>query len=200
MAGAARRVGSVCLVAIGLGACGGGEPKPPRAGCFQGDPASSPALALVYQTPDRTLAPVTEGGPVPLIVPPQGGEVLIIGVRARNIDGCPLTMSTSLALPSGVVAAFERRPVMLAAAPDEWLEPANPTGLANFSNLPACPIAGLDRPIDGESYRLTVDVEDGGGRHAEISATVIPTCDTSGSAPTCRCLCAAGYVLGTPCL
>ena len=195
---AARLFGSLGLVA--LAACqGGGASPPPPAGCFVGDLAASPALTLVYQTPDLALAPVTDGGSLPLIVPPQGGEVLIIGVRALNIDGCPLTMSTSLALPSGVVAAFERRPVNLQPAPDGWLEPVNPAGLANFANLPACPIAGLEQSIDGERYQLTVEVEDRAGRTAQASATIVPTCDAAAVPATCRCLCAAGYVLGSSC-
>ena len=92
-----------------------GARPPPPAGCFVGDRRRAPMIDLVHQTAERTLAPVTDGGSLPLIVPPQGGEVLIVGVRALNIDGCPLTMSTSLALPNGVVAAFERRPVTLQA-------------------------------------------------------------------------------------
>ena len=78
--------------------------------------ARGPTGARLPDTAACTIAPVTDGGSLPLIVPPQGGEVLIIGVRALNVDGCPLTLSTSLALPNGVVAAFERRPVTLQTA------------------------------------------------------------------------------------
>ena len=134
------------------------------------------------------------------MVPPQGGEVLVVGVRALNIDGCPLTMSTSLIVPSsGVVAAFERRPVTLGPSADGWLEPRNPAGLANFSNLPACPIAALGQAIDGNSYRLDVQIEDLMGRQGGASATVVPTCDAAPDPASCQCLCAAGYVLGSAC-
>jgi hypothetical protein len=155
---------------------------------------------VVYQTPAGTPAAVEDGSAAPLVVPPQGGEVLVIGVRALNIDGCPLTMSSSLVLPgSGVIASFERRPVTLQPASDGWLEPKDPTGLANFANLPACPIAGLGQMINDESFRLDVEVEDLAGRQASASAMVVPTCDTATDPAQCRCLCAADYVLGSVC-
>jgi hypothetical protein len=184
---------------IAMGACsGGGGEMPKPEGCFVGDQAAAPMINLVHQT-EGTITLVTDGDSLPLIVPPQGGEVLLVGVRALNIDGCPLTMATSLALTNGVVAAFERRPVTLQAAADGWLEPVNPAGLANFANLPACPIAGLDQAIDGESYRLTVEVEDRSGRRTQATATIVPTCDAAADPVKCRCLCAAHYVLGSLC-
>ncbi len=200
MARAAGRLVSACaLVMLG---CGGGPAAAPApsSGCFTGDPSSPPAVTLVGQTSQGTLAPVADGGTLPLVAAPQGGEVLVVGVRALNVDGCPLTLSTSLALASsGLIAAFERRPVMLQPAADGWLEPKNPAGLANFANVPACPIAGLGQAVDGEPYVLTVQVEDPAGRQAQASATVVPTCDASPDPVTCRCLCSAGYVLGQRC-
>ena len=194
---ARRLFGAAALVASA--ACSGGGGAPPPEGCFAGDRGAAPMITLVHQTAAGTIAPVTDGVSLPLIVPPQGGEVLIVGVRALNVDGCPLTLATSLALPNGVVAAFERRPVTLQTADDGWLEPVNPAGLANFANLPACPIAGLDQAIDGESYRLTIEVEDGAGRQTQASATVVPTCDDAADPAMCRCVCAAHYVLGSAC-
>jgi len=189
-----------CTGLAALAAChGGGEASPPPSGCFSGDATAAPLLALVRQAADGGLAPVTDGDMVPLVVPPQGGEVLLIGVRALNIDGCPLTMSTSLVLSTGVVAAFERRPVNLRLAEDGWLQPASPSGLANFANLPACPIAGLGQSIDGVSSQLVVDVEDRAGRRGHAAATILPTCEGDATSGHCRCLCAAGYVLGDVC-
>lgn len=198
MTRAARRIGAVCVLA--LSGCFGGTQQPPPPGCFTGDPALAPELTLVYQEPGGKLGPITDGTMVPLVVPPQGAEILVIGVRAVNIDGCPLTMSTSLIVPSsGAVAAFDRRPVTLQAADDGWLEPKNPTGLANFSNLPACPIAGLGQAVDGESYELSVQIEDLAGHKGQASATIVPTCDNAANPTMCQCLCAAGYVLGSHC-
>ncbi|MFL5305866.1 MAG: hypothetical protein ACJ8F1_11665, partial [Polyangia bacterium] len=74
---------------VALAGCGGGQTvaPPPPASCFAGDPMSAPAVTLVYQTAGSGLAPVADGSTVPLVVPPQGGEVLVVGVRALNIDG-----------------------------------------------------------------------------------------------------------------
>jgi hypothetical protein len=187
--------------AVVIAACGGGPPAPaPKSGCFTGDATAAPVITLVYQTPAGALMPVEDGSAAPLVVPPQGGEVLVVGVRALNLDGCPLTISSSLVVPgSGVIASFERRPVTLQPASDGWLEPKDPTGLANFANLPACPIVGLGQMIDGESFRLDVEVEDLAGRQASASATVVPTCDTAADPAGCACLCAADYVLGSAC-
>jgi hypothetical protein len=199
MAVAVRLLAAAC--ALAFCACGAGPTAtPPPTGCFSGDSTAAPAVSLVYQTSDGMLAPVSDGGTLPLIVPPQGGEVLVVGVRALNIDGCPLTMSTSLVVPqSGVVAAFDRRPVTLQPAADGWLEPKNPAGLANFGNLPACPIAGLGQAVDGEPYQLIVAIEDLAGRQGQASATVVPSCDQAATPATCACLCGADYVLGSPC-
>jgi hypothetical protein len=189
-------VGAAGLTAAG---CGGGS-KPP-AGCFEGDMSAGPELALVHRTPDGMLAPIADGNELALVVPPQGGEVLLIGVRARNVDGCPLTLSTALVDPgSGVVAAFERRPVTLKLATDGWLEPERPSSLANFSNLPACPIAGLARAVDdSQPWRLDIQVDDAAGHHGEVAATITATCALSADPAGCSCQCAAGYVLGSAC-
>lgn len=198
MTAAARLIGAACVLAT-VG-CGGGQTAaPPPSSCFAGDATSAPAVTLVHQM-GGALAPVSDGDALPLVVAPQGGEVLVVGVRATNIDGCSVTLSTSMIVPStGAVAAFERRPVTLQLAADGWFEPKNPTGLADFANVPACPIAGLEQAVDGEPYLLTVQVDDFAGRHGQASATVVPSCGTAANAAICRCQCGAGYVLGSRC-
>jgi len=197
-----RRLRPIVIV-VALAGCGGATGNADGAapgGCFVGDPASAPELELVHRTADGQLATVADGAPIPLFEPPQGGQVILVGVRARNIDGCPLTLSTSLAVPqSTIVAAFERRPVTLEATPDGWLQPKRPDLLSNFANLPSCPIAGLDRAVDGEPYQLTVEAEDHAGRKGQASALVVPSCDMNVAPTLCRCLCAANYVLGIVC-
>jgi hypothetical protein len=173
---------------------------PPLGTCFVGDPAASPEVQLVYRTDAGLIAPVGNLGEVPLFQAPQGGETLFIGVRARNIDGCPLDMSTALLAPEAdVVIAFERRPVNLEATGDGWLQPSQPSALSNFANLPSCPKAGLNRRINGEQYRLQVSVDDAFGRHGETMQLIVPTCGQPALLATCQCLCSASYVLGGAC-
>lgn len=191
-----------CLCAAALAACsgatgaGGGSP----AGCFLGDPGAAPVLVPVFRTVDGMAQEINDGDAIPLIEPPQGGQVLLIGGKARNIDGCSLIASVSLQLPdSGEVVAFERRPVTEEATADGWLWPKRPDLLSNFSNLPACPVAGLSRSIDGEPFRLDLQWEDAAGRHAEATLTAVPTCGQPALQDRCACTCAANYVLGSSC-
>ena len=172
----------------------------PLGNCFVGNPSTAPQIELVYRTVAGQLGSLGNLAAVPLIQPVQGGETLFIGVRARNIDGCPLNMSTALfTVDSGVVVALERRPVTLEATADGWLQPKQPDALSNFSNLPACPKAGLGLRIDGQQYRLQVSVDDSFGRHGEATQLIVPTCGQPALAATCQCLCAANYVLGSAC-
>ena len=191
-----------------LGACGGssggggggGGGGGSQGSCFAGDPAAAPALVPVYRAVDGTTQLINDGDAIPLIEPPQGGQVLLVGGKAHNIDGCSLVMSTSLRLlGSGAVVAFERRPVTEAPADDGWLWPKRPDLLSNFSNLPACPVAGLPQPIDGQSFLLDLQLEDGAGRHAAATVTVVPTCGQPELQARCACTCAADYVLGSDC-
>jgi hypothetical protein len=181
------------------GACGGGG-SPTPSSCFVGDMTAAPELELVYRTTDGMAAPLADGGEVPLLFAPQGGFVLFVGARARNIDGCTLSASSALVDPAtSAVLTFERRPVTLAPTADGWLEPSHPDQLSNYSNLPACPLAGLTQAIDGVSYELQLQVLDGMNRMAQKTVTVTPTCAEPVHASQCQCQCAAGYVLGSAC-
>lgn len=190
------------IIALGLtlGALHGctGEEAPVR--CFVGDPAQPPELEAIYRGVDRTIHPITEGGAVPLILPPQGGKVMIVGVRVRNMDGCPLTISTSLRdVCDESIVALERRPVTLTEGSDGWLEPLQPAELSNYSNLPACPRSNLLRDIHGQPYRLSIKVEDKDGRLAETSVEVVPVCAEAEVKDRCECECAQSYSLGQEC-
>jgi hypothetical protein len=195
----ARGVSWVCAGAIAAAtACDASSHGDTPASCFVGDPSASPQLSLVSPAADGTLQPIADGTAVPLIVPSQGGEILPIGVRALNLDGCPLIQSTALIVPdTGAVASLERRPVTLELAGDGWLQPARPQQLGNFSNLPACPIAGLGQAVNGNQYRIDVQVQDPSGRQGEASALVVPTCHDLQA--FCQCQCSAQYVLGGGC-
>lgn len=177
-------------------ACPDDEPKR----CFLGDPSAAPRIEPVYRDVAATMQPLSEGGQVPLILPPQGGKVMFIGVRAQNLDGCPLTLSAALRDPStGAVIALERRPVQLEPGDDGWLSPLQPMELSNYSNLPACPRANIERDIHGQPYELLIQVEDKDGRTAETSLNVIPTCAEPEFMERCLCECRLDYRLGDDC-
>jgi len=170
------------------------------ASCFVGDAAEPVEFEVVHRTADGDCVTTEDMAEVPLIQPPQGGKVLFVGVRARNLDGCGLTLATALVEPeTGSVISLERRPVTLEPGEGGWMTPERPTEASNYSNLPACPRADLDRSIVGESYELRVSITDMEGRKATKSMQVIPTCGEPNLAALCECECAKDYRLGMPC-
>src|SRR3712207_1673594 len=86
--------------------------QPPDNSCFVGDSSSAMEFEVVYRTVQGEVERANEMGKIPLIQPPQGGKVLLVGVRARNLDPCSLIISTALVDPaSDAVVALERRPI-----------------------------------------------------------------------------------------
>lgn len=197
MSPAPLRLASGLIALAALAACPSPDPEPLR--CFVGDPAAPPELVLIHQTASGTIAVTREDQTVPLLQPPQGGRVMFIGVRARNLDGCPVTITAALFdTCSEDVIALERRPIRLEPTADGWLEPLQPHEISNYSNLPACPRAGLTRDVHGEPYRLLVSIEDKDGRRVEATRIIVPTC-AGLFAETCPCECSRDYILGEAC-
>jgi hypothetical protein len=121
-------------------------------------------------------------------------------VRARNVDGCPLDISTSIRdTCTSAIIALERRPVTLEPTADGWLEPLQPAELTNYSNLPACPRANLDRDVHAQPYLLTIRIEDKDGRMAETQIDIVPTCAEPAFMDQCLCECRSDYRLGEEC-
>jgi hypothetical protein len=157
-------------------------------------------IEVVYRTADGQLRTAAEMEEIPLLQPPQGGKVLFIGVRARNAEGCTLTITTALVdRESGAVVALERRPILLEPDSRGWIQPAQPEAIINYSNLPACPRASLDRSIEGEIYHLRVAVEDRRERRAEATLRIVPRCGEPELSSRCQCECSRDYVLGSSC-
>ena len=168
--------------------------------CFFGDESKPLEFDIVHRDADGECVSTEEMGEIPLIQPPQGGKVLFVGVRARNLNGCGLTLATALVEPdTGSVISLERRPVMLEPVGDGWMEPERPTEASNYSNLPACPRADLERSIEGEPYELRVSITDKDGRKGSASMQVIPICGESKLAELCQCECSKDYRLGGAC-
>lgn len=170
----------------------------PQKDCFVGNPSLPPELVIVHRSVDGKIER-TEGD-LPMIEPPQGGEVAFVGPRVRNIDGCGVVLTASLRdeCNNGIIG-LEEKMVTLARTPDGWLEPAHPIDISNFSNLPTCPASAAERRIDGEPYLLKVRTEDQKGRMAEATMRVTPFCAESMIAERCRCRCVAHPELGGVC-
>jgi hypothetical protein len=192
-----------CLSLL-LGALACGDPVDSGANesesCFVGDADEPIELEVVHRAADGACVPISDMAEVPLIQPPQGGKILFVGVRARNLDGCGLTLATALVEPdTGAVVSLERRPVTLERGADGWMLPERPSEASNYSNLPACPRADLTRSVEGEIYELRVNITDSAGRKAGTSIHVIPTCGEPALSELCHCECSKDYKLGGGC-
>ncbi|MBI4820986.1 MAG: hypothetical protein HY791_32275 [Deltaproteobacteria bacterium] len=189
----------LCAASFGCQTSPEPEPEPEPTSCPMGDLSLPIEAHIVHRNEDAQLELTEQNGEIPLIQPPQGGKVLFVGVRAKNLDGCGVRISASLRDPcSGLLVSLERRPVDLALSADGFGEPARPETIDNFSNLPACPRAGTDRDLFGQTYLLRVTIEDRDGRKAEASLAVVPRC-ADPTRELCECECRSDYVLGESC-
>src|SRR6478735_2886088 len=50
--------------------------------CVAGDPSKTPELEIVYKTNDGQALTAEDGASIPLLAAPQGGRIMLIGVRA----------------------------------------------------------------------------------------------------------------------
>jgi hypothetical protein len=193
------------LFAVGCDSTGGSAPLPDGGAdagpsCVVGDPSRPIEFEVVFRNAQGEMVPLADGGEVPLLLAPQGGRVMFVGVRARNLDGCPVEITTSLRdVCNDEVVSLEQRPVRLAPTGDGWLAPFQPAELDNYSNLPACPAAALVRDIADQPYQLSIRLFDKLGREVRKTLRVVPTCGEPDQLQQCRCECSADYRLGEAC-
>lgn len=196
---AASRLAFIFL-AFALFACSNAESKDSGlrdSGCFVGSEDAGPEMIIIHQTVGGTIAETLAEGPVPLIEPPQGGRVIFVAARARNLDGCPINVTAALRdVCTNRVVGFESRDVLMKPTGDGWIEPEFPDQLANYSNLAACPVAAATRDIHDQRYMLEVRLTDVAGRSIEKHVPVFPVCAEPAMLDECLCLCRARYVLG----
>jgi hypothetical protein len=152
-------------------------------------------VGLYSPTQDRFVA-VAEGGVAPLADPPQGGEVLFAGVRALNLvcrsGMAVVNLSASLKdEAANRFVAIDGRTVQMKVDVSDADTVAESLGPANYANLPACPNAGATRDITGTSYLLHVRADVIGGKHAEASLHVVPSCGETAHPSNCECVCRA---------
>jgi hypothetical protein len=171
---------------------------------FLGDPARPPEFDIQALRADDTIVAVQDGGTVPMLLPPQGGRVIFVGVRATNVDGCALQLTGALRdLATGSVMV-DSRTINLIPTGDGWGASATSTqsisaAIASFSNVPACPNQWSSSDLYGSPYGLEVTILDRRKRQLTKKIQVLPTCAQAENSAECKCLCKAGYVLGQTC-
>lgn len=187
--------------ALALAACGddGAAPVDADGPCVVGDLAAAPELELVSLDDAFAQRPLADGDELALVTPPQGGKVVFVGMRIKNVDLCGATIQAALRDPcTGRVVGIERRPVRWRVAPDGLAEPLDPQAISDYTNVAACPNAALSRDVDGSPYQLEVRFYPPGGAPAiERILEVTPRCAADDE--QCRCECDSEYRLGEAC-
>ena len=159
-----------------------------------GDLAAPPELIAIRSgSPDGVA--LTDGAVVPMMAPPQGGIILLVGVRARNVDGCALQLTAALRDPgTNQVIALETRPAQLRIGGDGWGVPVE-VQFVSMANLAVCPAAAATRDVFDQPWRLELTIDDR-GRQATTAVTITPSCADVSPMWDCPCQCAADYQPG----
>lgn len=193
------------VIALGALGCGPAEETAADAGpdtsCslgFLGDPTLDPEIELISRGAEGVSAPITDGSPVALIFPPQGGRVIFAGVRATNVSACGVTLGGSLRDPQNGKICFDERTVNLRPLDDGWGGSVD-SDISTFSNIPVCPNQWSISNAFGSEYDLTVKLRDKEGRMVEKTVRVIPACSEPENEAQCLCICKQGYILGEMC-
>ena len=144
--------------------------------------------------------PLRDGGSLTIVPPPQGGFIVMVGARARNLDPCGVMLTVALRDPHTQQVRLDARTVNLqtSTATPDWVETSSQ--LAGVANVPVCPNQWASTDIYGQAFQLEVTVEDSAHRRAMTTLQVSPACSTDKTfAMGCSCQCQAGYKLGQAC-
>ena len=161
-------------------------------GCAS-DKQAPAEIQIVHLDANNMVIETQPMAQVPLIAPPQGGWIVLLGVRAKNVAS-QATLTTALVdACDDQVIQIDRRPTHLDIGGDGW----GLSSLTTFGNLPVCPELTATRDLHDVPYLVKVSVEDADGQKASASLTVVPTCPPDAS--RCTCECDRDYVVGNEC-
>jgi len=199
------------LIAVAIVGCAshdavgtsGGDGGPACAPYF-GDPAAAAQIELTALKDYMDEIPLADGDDVPMLFPPQGGRVIFVGIRAKNVDGCALQLTGDLRDSQNNRGSVDTRIVTLhddggGFGGSGGIADGGTAVIANYANITVCPNEWASTDLFDQTFTLEVSVEDRRGKTASESIRVVPRCVASGP-PTCRCICAHGYILGQSCL
>ena len=194
----------VCMALGALAACAPANESSTDAGplrCgepFVGDPAAEPVLELTVLGVDGASTPLVEGGDAQLIFPPQGGRVIFVGARAKNLDPCGVQITGAIRDTQSMQTRVDSRTVNLAVQADGWATSSD-TQIASFANIPVCPNQWASTDAFDQSFEILLAVKDDTGRSATRSVHATPRCAEPDKKSECLCQCKKGYVLGQAC-
>ncbi len=179
-------------------------PQPPCAAGYLGSSTAPIAFEISALGDSPTELRLADGDVAPMMLPPQGGRVVFVGVRATNLDGCAMKLSAAFRDTTSRAIRLDARTVNLTARGDGWGTVGEPDGRignqGDYANVPVCPNEWSARDIYGQTYELEVTITDRFGKTATKIIHTVPQC--AGPDPSwqpCACICKAGYKLGQSC-
>jgi len=167
---------------------------------FIGDKSASPLVQLIALGNDQQVIELSDHSALPIYLPPQGGRVVMVGVKAKNLTACGAQLTASLRDPSSGQRRLDSRTINLVSREGGFGGSVD-NDISTFANVPVCPNQWAKGDVFDTEYSLTVNLVDQTQRSVTTVISVTPTC-VGGSPETeaeCRCLCKGGYVLGESC-
>lgn len=174
--------GAVVLAGLTLAACG--DPAAPAC-----EVPADVELGLVAATAAGELRDLAAGDDVPLMFAPQGGHIVLVAPRLRDLPGCTVDVTAALRdKTNNRVIGLEQRPIELVPRADGWAVPADPTSLAGLANLAVCPSSAASTTVNDNVFQLEVSVDAGDGvARPMLALDVVPRCAADDSYCACDC-------------
>lgn len=155
------------------------------------------SMPLYTDGTSHQVVAVASGDKVALEPPPQSGYVLFVGVKARNLDGCGVSLKGELFDPaSGASVSADTRTSDFIVGSDGWGMP-NPIDYRDFANIALCPDQST-KDVHNGNYNLKLTVTDRAGRSQSLTVPIVPSCDLGADMvrSDCICNCTANFYLG----
>jgi hypothetical protein len=174
----------------------------PLVGCGQSSGPTEPleVVPAMYVNATQTLAELHDDDRVSLEFPPQGGHVLFVGARVRNLDDRGATLRGRLrSAQDDSIFAEEARTVSFFPLPeDPTSKIPDLASYSNVANLPVCPSYSSFDLYDQPFILEVIVTSLTSNRTGSARVRVVPSCLQGDplAAAFCRCDCAANYVLG----
>jgi hypothetical protein len=152
-----------------------------------------------YDSVALTQAPLSDGDPLDLVAPPQGGFVAFVGGLIGGMRSPNAQLTGRVLDPGGAEVARDSRTVILqplAGHPGTYTPDLRSyVGLANLTLCPSS--ASTDRVDHPVIVELAVtELETGRTGTGQAQVTLVCRQPDASSQVRCRCQCAAGYYPG----
>ena len=171
---------------------------------YVGDKDAPIELEVMTLDPDYVAQPFASGGDASILFPPQGGRVIFVGVRAKNLDPCAVRLAGALRDPATMQVRIDTRTVNLDPTEDGW-GTSDAGDISTFSNIPVCPNNWASTDVFDQTFTLVLSVRDRNGKEAKTELDLVPRCDEVSTVDgqnlqkECLCICKQGYVTGEMC-